>query len=196
VSAPRSAGFLDAVRALRDALTAAEVRWLIIGGVAVIARGVARFTADVDATIRARDVPLERLFETLGRHHIVPRIDQALEFARERQVLLLRHDPSGVPLDVSLAWLPFEEAAIEHGEDHDYAGVPIRIPLVEDLIIYKVVASRPHDLDDAERLLLLYGPRVDVRRLRALVAEFADALDDVGRPATLERMLARAGLSS
>jgi hypothetical protein len=36
---------------------------------------------------------------------------------------------------------------------------------------------------------------VDVRRLRALVAEFADALDDVGRPATLERMLARAGLS-
>ena len=42
--APR---FLGALRALRDALTALGAPWMLIGGVAVIARGVARFTADL-----------------------------------------------------------------------------------------------------------------------------------------------------
>jgi hypothetical protein len=41
--------------------------------------------------------------ETLAAHSITARIDDALTFARAHQVLLLRHDPTGTPLEVSLA---------------------------------------------------------------------------------------------
>jgi hypothetical protein len=43
---------------------------------------------------------------------IVPRIDDALAFAAESQVLLSRHAETGVDIDVPLAWLPFEMEAI------------------------------------------------------------------------------------
>lgn len=189
-------GFLDALRALRNALEELKLPWLVIGGVAVIAHGVARYTADVDATVLAGRERLEPLFDTLARHEIRPRIAAALEFARERQVLLVRHDPSAVSLDISLAWLPFEEEAIRRGENCDYSGVTLRIARPEDLIIYKIVAARPRDLDDAERLLLLHGRSVDVGRLVRIVHEFAEALEDPTRPQTLERLLRRTRLRS
>jgi hypothetical protein len=169
---------------------------MIIGGVAVIAHGVPRYTADVDATVSAPGEPIERIFEVFARQHVVPRIDGAVAFARERQVLLLRHEPSGVDLDVSLAWLPFEIEALRRSESCDHAGITIRIPRPDDLVIYKLVAARPRDLEDAEKLLLLHGPRLDLQHIIATVREFADALEDPGRIAALERLLKRTGLRS
>jgi len=195
VSEARPPEFLDALRALCEGLHALGAPWMIIGGVAVIAHGVPRYTADVDATVSAPGEPLERIFEVLARRCIVPRIDAALAFARERQVLLLRHEPSGVDLDVSLAWLPFEVEAIRRSEPRDYAGVTIPIPRADDLVIYKLVAGRPRDHDDVERLLLLHGSLVDLRHITATVREFADALEDPGRIDALERLLKRTGLT-
>ena len=169
---------------------------MIIGGVAVIAHGVPRYTADVDATFTAPQESLERIFDVFAQHRIVPLIAGALAFARERQVMLLRHEPSGVDLDVSLAWLPFELDAIGRSEVIDYAGVPIRIPHPDDLVIYKLVAARPRDLDDVERLLLLHGPSLDLRRIVATVREFADALEDSERLDALDRLLKKTGLRS
>jgi hypothetical protein len=194
VSEARPPEFLDALRALHDALQALNVPWMVIGGVAVIAHGVPRYTADVDATAVAPEEPLERLFDVFARHHVVPRIDGALAFGRERQVLLLRHEPSGVDLDVSLAWLPFEVEAIGRSTTIDYAGVTIRIPRPDDLVIYKLVAARPRDLEDVERLLLLHGPSLDLPRITATVREFAEALEDTGRLDALERLLKKTGL--
>jgi len=194
VSEARPPEFLDALRALRDGLEALGVPWMIIGGVAVIAHGVPRYTADVDATVSAPDEPLERIFDVFARQHIVPRIDGALAFALERQIVLLRHEPSGVDLDVSLAWLPFELEAIRRSETRDYAGVIIRIPRPDDLVIYKLVAARPRDLEDVERLLLLHGPSLDLQHIIATVRQFADALEDTGRIDALERLLKKTGL--
>jgi Nucleotidyltransferase of unknown function (DUF6036) len=155
--------FLDALRALGDGLRVLNVPWMIIGGVAVIAHGVPRYTADVDATVTAPHEPLQRIFDVFAQNGIVPRIADALPFARDRQVMLLRHAASGVDLDV-------------------------------DLVIYKLVAARPRDLDDVERLLLLHGPSLDVERIVATVREFADALEDTGRVDALERLLKKTGL--
>ena len=55
---------------------------------------------------------LDAVVAAFARHDIVPRIDDALRFARERQVLFLRHEPSGVTIEVSFGWLPFEEEAL------------------------------------------------------------------------------------
>jgi hypothetical protein len=167
---------------------------MIIGGIAVIAHGVARYTADIDATVAASDTVLEHIFDAVARHHIAPRIEDAPAFARERQIVLLRHGPSGVDLDVSLAWLPFEIEAIRRSETCDYGGVAIPIARPDDLVIYKMVAARPRDLEDVERLLLLHGSSLDVPRIAATVREFADALEEPGRIDALEQLLRKAGL--
>lgn len=194
MTSPEGPDFLDALRAIRNGLSGLGLPWMVIGGVAVIASGVPRYTADIDATLSASDEPAESIIDALRPHGIAPRIEGAAAFSREHHVLLLRHEASGVPLDISLAWLPFEEQAIRTSRDADYAGVPVRLPRVDDLIIYKLVASRPRDIEDVEQLLALHGPRLDLPRVKQVVGEFADALDDRERPATLARLLREAGL--
>jgi len=87
-------------------------RSIVIGGIAVIARGVPRVTRDVDVAFSGAEVTLSGLLTDLDAAGIVPRIDDAIEFAAESQVLLSRHAKTGVDIDVSFAWLPFEMEAI------------------------------------------------------------------------------------
>lgn len=142
---------------------------MFIGGLAVIAHGVPRYTLDIDATVLGREVSPERLVEAARAHQLVPRREDVIAFARASQVVLLRHESLEIPVDVSLAWMPFEEEAIEASQEADYQGVRIRVPRPEDLIVYKLIASRPRDLEDAGKLLALHGKRINVGRVEELV---------------------------
>jgi hypothetical protein len=41
-------------------------------------------------------------------------VSDARQFAEAHQVILLRHEASGTPVDVTLARLPFERDALNH----------------------------------------------------------------------------------
>lgn len=186
--APPSPGVMTGdqaiVQALQDltrALDELAVPAMIIGGIAVIARGVPRHTIDIDAAVWAEGLDVERLIDLLASHQIVPRIADARTFARERQVLLLRHEPSGTPLELSLAWLPFEREALDRATRVDFGSVVASVATPEDLVIYKAVAWRDRDRTDIERLLALHATTIDLARVRSLVRQFAEALDEPGR---------------
>jgi hypothetical protein len=186
--------FVDAVAALGRAFDELDRPWMVIGGVAVIAHGIPRATIDVDATVSGVGLDLETLLSTLGRHGIVPRIHDAGAFARQHQVVLVEHSASKVPVDISLAWLPFEDEAIEHRVTAEFAGTRLPLPRPEDLLIYKLVAARPRDLDDAERLIALYRCEMDLARVSRVIGQFCDILEDASRVGHLQDLLARAGL--
>lgn len=186
-----SSQLLAAMQALANAAKRARTRFMLIGGIAVIARGVARATADVDATIPGEGLDLEGFVEACAKCGVTPRIDDAVAFARQSQSLLLRHTASGIPIDVAVAWLPFELEAIERAEPAAFGPLTLPTALPEDLLVYKLVAARPRDLDDAEKLLLLHGDAMDLVRVRRIVTEFADALEDASKVENLERLLRR-----
>jgi len=131
------------------------------------------------------------LIGRLRRHDLVPRIRNAHAFARANQVVLLRHRATGVDLDLSLAWLQFEEEAIRAATSVRYGGVQIAAVRTEDLLIYKLIAHRPQDLEDAERLLLLHASKVDVRPVRKVLASLSDALEGPDRLVSFETLVAR-----
>lgn len=182
---------LEALAALDGALTELGVPFMIIGGIAVIARGVPRQTIDIDATVWGQAASLDELFAALKSHGIVPRIPDAAEFARRRQVLLLEHRPSGTTLEISLAWLPFEQAAIERAGLVTLRGVEVPVAQPQDLIVYKFVAWRDRDKADIERLLLLHGEGLDLQHLREIARQFAEALEEPERVQELEVLLRR-----
>lgn len=194
---PADQAILEALAALAASLRDLHAPGMIIGGIAVIARGVPRLTVDVDATIWAEKVDLSELVEVLAKHQIAPRIQDALEFARQRQVLLLRHEPTGAPIDLSLAWLPFEQEALENATLLQFAGIEIPVATAEDLVIYKALAWRDQDRSDIERLLVLHGKDINLSRVKSMVESFAEILEDPSRKRDFDALLQRAlGLKS
>lgn len=166
----------QAIRDLATALRTTQAPWMIIGGIAVIGRGVRRFTTDVDAAVRGDAIDISALLAAFAKRRIVPRIPRAPEFARDNLVLLLRHETSGVDVDVSLAWTAFEHEAIAAATITAFGSVKAPMARPEDLIVFKSIAGRGKDIEDTTALLTLY-PKIDLPRIRAHVRELAALAD-------------------
>lgn len=163
---------------------------MVIGGIAIIARGFERVTRDVDVTFSGADVSIPTLLAELHVAGIEPRIPDAAEFASTNQVLLVRHATTMVDVDVSRAWLPFELEAIAHAGATKLAGITLPVARAEDLVIYKMIAWRPRDQQDVERMLILHGATFDLQRVRRHVRELSEAIE-ADRLAELDALIAR-----
>ncbi len=113
---------------------------------------------------------------TGGRFGFRPRVPEPLDFATRNRVLLFRHEPSSIDLDISLGGLPFDEEAIARCIHRTVAGVNIPLISHEDLLVMKAVAHRPRDLADIEGILDR-NPGLNLERARDWIREFSAALD-------------------
>ena len=112
----------------------------------MIARGVPRLTRDIDIAIAGADLSVGDLVNELSRAGIEPQIKDALAFAEENQVLLARHRESGVDVDVSRAWLPFEIEALAAANLESLGGVlsiSIAQPKIHHLQSDRLAATGP-----------------------------------------------------
>jgi len=175
-SSEEVAPLLAPLAALQRLLARFDDQGIIIGGVAASLLGEPRLTADVDAVILLSTEDLPRLMEAARQEGLVPRIADVENFARRHRVLLLRHQDSGIDVDISLGTLPFEIEAVERAIVCQAGPLAIRLPTPEDLIIFKAVAHRPKDLLDI-RALIGSHPDLDRERVRRWVQEFAQALE-------------------
>ena len=176
---------------LTKALQRIKTPSMVIGGIAVIAHGVARQTIDIDATILAAQLDVPKLLETLAGFSIRPRIADALDFAEKSQVLLLVHEKTQITLEISFAYSSFEQEALERAIEVDFAGVRVLVAVPEDLVIYKALAWRDRDRYDIEQLLTLHGDDINLERVRAFVHEFSQILDMPERIPEFDRLLRR-----
>ena len=70
-----------------------------------------------------------------------------------------------------------EDEFIERAKATDIGGVPVPLIDVADLVITRILAGRPKDLEDVRNLWRLHGSAVDHRRIRRLLRSVETALD-------------------
>lgn len=149
------------------ALERAQVRYLLVGGVALHVHGVPRSTADIDLFVDLEPENVRRFLdaiESFGYRPAVPvaAADLADEEARSRWrteknmvVLGFRSDTQRtVPVDVFVAEpFPFGEA-YRRRKSSPIEGTGVRISTIglDDFIAMKEAAGRAQDLDDADAL--------------------------------------------
>lgn len=184
----------DALSALTRALNDFGAPWMLIGGIAIIAQGVRRLTTDIDAVIQGDQADPEMMLQALEASEIEPRIDDALAFAAKNLVLLLRHGPTGVDLDLSFGWTSFELEALQHPALLAFGRVRAPMATPEDLIVLKAMAGRPKDIDDAAALLALH-PNIRLSRIRARLDELSSLGNAPEVSESLEKIVEKAGLS-
>jgi predicted nucleotidyltransferase len=156
------------IRALNDT----GVRYLIAGGLAVVAHGYVRFTADVDLLLDMNEANLRRAIAALSKLGYRPRApvefadyaDEATRarWAREKGLTVFSvysGDHPATEVDLFLeAVIDFDRAfggakrlEVAPGVTATFVGLP-------DLIAMKRMAGRPQDREDIERLAALPGP--------------------------------------
>jgi predicted nucleotidyltransferase len=169
--------FQNPLRDLLELLEKAKIPHVLIGGLAVSQLSRPRLTADIDVlTYLEADNRIPKLIESASNAGFSPRIQGAEAFARQNRVLLLIHNQSRIPVDLSLGMLPFEKEVIQRSCIVRAGDLQIPMPSIEDLIILKAVAHRSVDLLDIEALLEVH-PKIDRKRIEAAVGEFSEALE-------------------
>ncbi|MFI4888989.1 MAG: nucleotidyl transferase AbiEii/AbiGii toxin family protein [Steroidobacterales bacterium] len=155
---------MSVLRAFQDA----QVRYVLVGGLAVLLHGVDRLTADIDLVVDLAPEQAAKAIETLlalGFRTSAP-VDARL-FAdpatRKRwreessMVVMSFWDPQNRCPTVDLfAEYPMEFEKMYAGSVlMPLSGTDVRIASVEHLIEIKRAAARPKDLEDAARLARL-----------------------------------------
>jgi len=164
---------------LRDLLAwwrKTKTKGLIIGGLAVAFRGEPRITRDVDAVVFLDQSRWPRFLDNSLEFSFQNRISDPLAFAEKSRMLLLRHTPSAIDVDISLANSGFESEALRRAGVIKVGRLSVPVATAEDLIIYKAVARRHIDLADIEKLLD-YCEDLDCAYIRNQVDELAQILE-------------------
>lgn len=150
-------------------------RWYVFGAQAVIAYGVPRLSADVDITLELVPDAPDRFVRDMDAAGFAVRVDDS-EFVRRTRVLPFVHRATAMPLDVVLAGSGLEDEFLDRAQFVDVGG--IAVPMIEpgDLVIAKVLAGRPKDIEDARALWSLRGKDLDAVRVRGTLALLEEAL--------------------
>jgi predicted nucleotidyltransferase len=104
-------------------------------------------------------------------------------------VLPCSEPSSGIRIDLIFSLSPYERQAIARARTVDVGGAPVRYAAVEDLVIHKLVAGRPRDLEDV-RSVLRKQPSLDQAYVRRWLSEFGPqesakllaSFEEVSRP--------------
>jgi hypothetical protein len=142
-------------------LAAADVDFVVIGGVAVVVQASPRFTKDLDICYATDRENLERLGTVLttleaklrGIEEDIPFVADARTLARTK-ILLLTTTLGEIDLLVEPKGSPSYAALRRRADRIDLDGTSVLIASIEDLIAMKLAAGRPQDLIDVEALEL------------------------------------------
>ncbi len=170
-------------------LDAAEVRWYVFGAQAVIVHGVIRHTADVDVAAEISPQSLPGVIERLRTEGFSVRVADLDAFVRETHVAPLLHEPTGLPVDLVLAGPGPEQGFLERAVRVEAGGVQFPVVSAEDLIVLKMLAGRPKDLEDVRGIVQRRRSQVDVEVARERLREIELLLDRSDLTAALDRLL-------
>jgi hypothetical protein len=149
--------------------------WYLFGAQAVIAFGVPRLSADVDVTLRLAPESTQTFINEMSAAGFELRTLDP-ELVRRASVLPFVHVPSAMPVDVVLAGSGLEDEFLRRARPIAIEGVAVPTIDPEDLVIAKILAGRPKDLEDARGIWKIHGGRLDAARIRGILRELEGAL--------------------
>jgi hypothetical protein len=146
--------------------------FMVIGGQAVLIHGEPRLTQDIDLAVGVAPDRLPEVLDACERAELEPLPEHVDAFVRETFVLPLTDRATGIRVDVIFSRTAYEAEAIGRAIAVEVSGVAIPFASAEDLVLRKLFAGRPRDIEDAEGVVRRKGRDLDWPYLRRLAAEF------------------------
>jgi predicted nucleotidyltransferase len=148
---------------------------MVIGGQAVLLYGEPRLTRDIDITLGIGVDRLGEMTAIIDRLGLKCLADQVEDFVRETMVLPAIEERSGIRVDFIFSFSLYERQAIERARSVVLGNTKIRFAALEDVVIHKLIAGRPRDIEDIENILLK-NTEYDSAYIEKWLEEFDTAL--------------------
>lgn len=159
---------------LARALETRRIPYMLIGGQAVLLYGEPRLTQDVDVTLGVSPDRLGEVLEMVQELGWKVLVQDAQTFVKKTLVLPCQTE-AGIRVDFIFSFSPYERQAIPRARRVLMDDVEVAFAALEDLIIHKMVAGRPRDLEDVAGLLHK-NPQIDLAYVRTWLEGFEQAL--------------------
>lgn len=160
---------------LAQSLDRLNLPYMLIGGQAVLVHGEPRLTRDLDVTLAVDTDKLPILLSLLAELGWPPLPENPAEFVEQTLVLPCEDPITGIRMDFIFGLTRYEQDAVARAGKHEIQGITVRFATAEDLIIHKILAGRPRDIEDVEGVLAK-NRNLDFAHIRTSLAEFASEL--------------------
>lgn len=161
---------------LSATLNESNLPYMIIGGQAVLLYGEPRLTRDIDITLGVGIDHLDALLLTIKKIPLRSLPEDVAAFVNKTMVLPAIDESTGVRVDFIFSFTSYETQAISRANHIRILGQDVSFASVEDLIIHKIFAGRPRDMEDV-RIILLKNQDIDTRYIENWLLEFDAAAD-------------------
>ncbi len=157
-------------------LDAADLPYMVIGGQAVLLYGEPRLTDDIDITLGATLDRLPDVLKLTSSIGLEPLVDPE-EFTRQTMVLPCRDAATDLRVDLIFSFSPYERQALERARPIKMGDTQVRFASLEDVIVHKIIAGRPRDLEDVKGMLVK-NPAADLTYIRTWLEDFSASLGE------------------
>jgi hypothetical protein len=157
-------------------LNKAKIPYMIIGGQAVLLYGEPRLTRDIDLTVGVGLDSFTKIRDLLYKTGLNPLVE-GKNFTSQTMVLPCQDMETGIRVDVIFSHSPYERQALERVRPLKIEDILVNFASPEDVIIHKVIAGRPRDLEDVESILLKNSD-MDNRYIENWLRIFSEALGE------------------
>jgi len=147
------------------------IPYMVIGGQAVLVHGEPRLTRDIDITLGAGLDQVGEVLDIVRNWGWRVLVDDPLDFVQRTMVLPCLEPESSFRVEFIFSFTPYERGALQRALRVNLNGTDVRFASAEDLIIHKIFAGRPRDLEDV-RGILLKNKELDLTYLRRWLKEF------------------------
>lgn len=151
-----------------------NIPYMLIGGQAVLLYGEPRLTRDIDITLGIDTDKVKSIISLAGdlRLKILP--ENAEVFAHKTMVLPVMHEETGIRIDFIFSFSPYERQAIAKARKVRVLDRDVCFAVPEDVVVHKIIAGRPRDMEDARSILLKIRD-MDIAYIRRWLNDFSDA---------------------
>ncbi len=168
--------FEEILAGIAQALGRRGLPYMIVGGQAVLLYGEPRLTRDIDVTLGVATEHLGELLAVLEELCLRPIPEDAGWFVERTMVLPASHEATGVRVDFIFSFTSYELNAIGRARKVRVLDQEVHFASPEDLIIHKIFAGRPRDLEDV-RAIVLKNPGLDFAYIKTWLKDFDSFLE-------------------
>ncbi len=161
---------------LANAFANAHIPYMVIGGQAVLLYGEPRLTKDIDITLGVgldQYSTITKVIESIPLHSLIT--DK--QFTQDTMVLPCHEIATGIRVDLIFSFSPYEQEALKRINCVYIGETDVCFASLEDLIIHKIIAGRPRDLEDIQTMLLK-NPHWDQLYVQHWLQDFSQALNE------------------